>query len=66
MHKSKSGTMRIVAFTELGIDCVYTVEASLAGSDCIHFGPQELLRMGHSICLRYFSLVLPMICKVLL
>ena len=31
MQKAKASTFRMVAFTELGVDNVYTLEASLAG-----------------------------------
>jgi hypothetical protein len=29
--KAKASTFRMVAFAELGVDCVYTLEVSLAG-----------------------------------
>jgi hypothetical protein len=76
MHKSKAGTMRIVAFAELGtctangfhlwviyygcdgiestgIDCVYTIEASLAGSADYHYLMSDYLQLGKSICCGY-------------
>jgi hypothetical protein len=50
MHRSKASTMRMVNFIELGIDCVYTVEASLAGLCPNHFGPYDLVNFGRDIC----------------
>lgn len=46
MEASKASTMRMVMFTELGIECSYTVEASLAGARGRHFGVEDLIRMG--------------------
>lgn len=37
MLKEKSSCLRMVAFLELGIDCAYTVEASLGGKAQTHF-----------------------------
>ena len=52
MHKSKLSTLRMVAFTEIGIDCVYTLEASIAGKDPIgHFGVDHLLQAGKDVCI---------------
>jgi len=50
VHRSKASTMRIVNFIELGIDCVYTIEASLAGLQPTHFGAHDLSRFGEHIC----------------
>ena len=52
IHKSKLSTLRMVAFTEIGIDCVYTLEASIAGKDPIgHFGVDHLLQAGKDVCI---------------
>ena len=50
LHKSKASTMRVVSFLELGIDCVYTVEASLAGKMPNHFDVFDLMEFGSCIC----------------
>jgi len=50
MHKAKSSTMRMVAFTELGVDCVYTIEASLAGKFPYHFSAGDLINLGREMC----------------
>ena len=50
MQRGKSSTMRMVAFTELGIDCCYTIEASLAGKKPYHFSIQNLMDIGKNIC----------------
>jgi hypothetical protein len=50
VHRSKASTMRIVNFIELGVDCVYTIEASLAGLQPNHFGAHDLIRFGSHIC----------------
>lgn len=55
MHKSKQGTCRLVAFCELGIDCVYTVEASMAGLHPRHFFPADLLSLGQALCCTLIS-----------
>lgn len=49
MEASKASTMRMVMFTELGIECSYTVEASLAGAQGRHFGIEDLVRMGSDL-----------------
>jgi hypothetical protein len=46
MEASKASTMRMVMFTELGIECSYTVEASLAGAQGRHFSIEDLVCMG--------------------
>lgn len=52
MHKSKLSTLRMVAFTEIGIDCVYTLEASIAGKDPVgHFTVDHLLQAGKDVCI---------------
>ena len=33
-----------------GIDCVYTVEASLAGLQPYHFGAPDLMLLGERLC----------------
>lgn len=50
MQKAKAATMRMVAFTELGVDCVYTFEASLAGKAPFHFSASNLLDLGRNMC----------------
>lgn len=50
MQKGKASTMRMVAFTELGIDCCYTIEASLAGKGAFHFSVGDLMEMGENVC----------------
>ncbi len=50
MQKDKATTMRMVVFTELGVDCCYTVEVSMAGKNSLHFGVRDLLDIGSSIC----------------
>eukprot|EP00605_Chrysophyceae_sp_TOSAG23-4_P002552 GSChrysophyteH1.ASY1.ANO1.2817.1 assembled CDS len=50
MQRAKASTMRMVVFTELGIDCCYTIEASLAGKGAQHFGVSDLLDMGRRVC----------------
>ena len=50
LHKSKASTMRMVMFMEFGVDCVYTVEASLAGKPPLHFGIHDLMTFGKDIC----------------
>jgi hypothetical protein len=55
MHRAKANTMRMIAFTELGVDCVYTIEASLAGRNPYHFGVHELLQMGRDIAISILS-----------
>lgn len=49
MQKGKASTMRMVAFTELGVDCVYTIEASLAGKEPYHFGAADLINFGREL-----------------
>ena len=49
MQKGKASTMRMVAFTELGVDCVYTIEASLAGKEPYHFGAGDLINLGREL-----------------
>lgn len=49
MNAKKSSTMRIITFTELGIDCVYTIEASLAGKFPSHFTAFDLLSLGKEL-----------------
>lgn len=49
MHKSKATTMRMVTFLELGVDCVYTIECSLAGKYPHHFTAQDLLKFGSEL-----------------
>lgn len=49
MDSSKSSTMRMVLFTEYGIDCSYTIETSLAGFDSQHFKASDLKALGTSI-----------------
>jgi len=51
VHRSKASTMRIVNFIELGIDCVYTIEASLAGYQGQHFTAHDLHSFGKDVCL---------------
>jgi len=51
MHRAKASTMRMVAFAELGVDCVYTIEASLAGKEPFHFSAHDLLQLGREITL---------------
>jgi hypothetical protein len=46
MEANKASTMRMVMFTELGIECSYTVEASLAGAQGKHFGIGDFVQMG--------------------
>jgi len=50
MQRAKATTMRMVVFTELGIDCCYTIEASLAGKGDQHFGIRDLMDIGASVC----------------
>ena len=50
MQKAKSSTMRMVVFTELGIDCCYTIEASLAGKFPYHFNIADLYDIGKNVC----------------
>lgn len=50
LHKSKASTMRMVTFLELGVDCVYTIEASLAGKAPLHFSVHDLIAFGSDIC----------------
>jgi hypothetical protein len=50
LHKSKASTMRMVTFLELGVDCVYTIEASLAGKSPLHFSVHDLIAFGEDIC----------------
>lgn len=50
MQRAKASTMRMVAFTEMGVDCVYTVEASLAGKEPDHFGAHDLIHLGRELC----------------
>ena len=49
LHKSKASTMRMVNFIELGVDCVYTIEASLAGKGPYHFSAGDLQDFGMSV-----------------
>ena len=49
LHRSKASTMRMVNFIELGIDCVYTIEASLAGKSPYHFSAIDLQNFGKSV-----------------
>ena len=39
----------MVAFTELGVDNVYTLEASLAGKSPRHFGAVDLMCVGRDL-----------------
>ena len=57
LHKSKASTMRMVNFIELGIDCVYTVEASLAGKFPNHFLVHDLLKFGQQICNGFIDMI---------
>lgn len=50
MQKSKVSTMRIVCFAELGIDCTYTLEASLGGNFPYHFSAHDLVSFGGHLC----------------
>jgi hypothetical protein len=50
MQKSKVSTMRIVCFAELGIDCTYTLEASLGGNYPYHFSAHDLVSFGNHLC----------------
>jgi len=50
MQRAKATTMRMVVFTELGIDCCYTIEASLAGKGTLHFGVRDLMEIGSNVC----------------
>ncbi len=50
MQKSKVSTMRIVCFAELGIDCTYTLEASLGGNFPYHFSAHDLVSFGSHLC----------------
>ena len=62
VHRSKASTMRIVNFIELGIDCVYTIEASLAGLSPSHFSAPDLVRFGGHVCtslLEVFPMLAP-------
>ena len=56
MIKEKSTTLRMVAFLELGIDCVYTIEASLAGKGNKHFSVQDLVGFGESMCFAFLEI----------
>lgn len=56
MIKEKSTTLRMVAFLELGIDCVYTIEASLAGKGNKHFSVQDLIGFGESMCFSFLEI----------
>lgn len=47
---AKASTMRIVMFTEFGIDCSYTVEASLGGGCGYHYGVRDLIQVGYDLC----------------
>ena len=49
MQKAKASTFRMVAFTELGVDNVYTLEASLAGKSPRHFGAVDLMCVGRDL-----------------
>eukprot|EP01022_Parablepharisma_sp_SALTPOND_P012772 TRINITY_DN165_c0_g1_i1.p1 TRINITY_DN165_c0_g1~~TRINITY_DN165_c0_g1_i1.p1 ORF type:complete len:708 (+),score=63.26 TRINITY_DN165_c0_g1_i1:4323-6446(+) len=55
VHKSKASTARVAMWKELGIPTIYTIEASFYGPTIEignegHFGPEELIGMGRSIC----------------
>jgi len=50
VHRSKASTMRIVNFIELGVDCVYTIEASLAGLQPTQFSAHDLVKFGFDVC----------------
>ena len=50
MQRAKASTMRMVVFTELGVDCCYTIEASLAGKGDLHFGVGDLMDIGRKVC----------------
>lgn len=43
--------MRLVAFTELGIECAYTLEASLGGKEPQHYSVHDLQALGKDVCL---------------
>jgi hypothetical protein len=49
MQRAKASTFRMVAFTELGIDTVFTLEASLAGKAPRHFGALDLMNIGRDL-----------------
>lgn len=49
MDSIKSSTMRMVLFTEFGIECSYTIETSMAGYDGKHYTEPDLQRLGRDI-----------------
>jgi hypothetical protein len=56
MQKDKESTLRMVAFLELGIDCAYTIEASLGGKSMTHFSAHDLMSFGTELCLSFLEI----------
>jgi len=52
MQRTKAGSLRMAAFLELGIDCAYTCEVSMAGTTECHFTAGNLYDFGRRLCHR--------------
>ncbi len=61
MQKEKEGTARISMWNELKIDYIYTLEASLSGTDISSFLVADYEKLGeklcHGMCLHFWSLI---------